>query len=134
MHHGSRDYGAPVRLRLAVAAGGVVGAGVRLAALEAASDGRAWLWVVVGVLNVTGCLAVGAALAAADRWSWSVTTRSAAAVGVCGGLTTFSTVAVEIALSLDDGVGPAAAAVGWALLSLGLGVAAVVAGRAVVLR
>jgi hypothetical protein len=43
-------------------------------------------------------------------------------------------VAVEVALALDDGVGMAAAAVGWALLSLGLGVAAVAAGRAAVLR
>ncbi len=117
-----------------MAAGGVIGASIRLAALEAAGDGRTWLWVMVGVLNVAGCAAVGAALAAADRWSWSPTTRSAAVVGVCGGLTTFSTVAVEVALALDDGVGMAAAAVGWALLSLGLGVAAVAAGRAAVLR
>ena len=124
----------PVRLRLVIAAGGVVGASIRLAAISATGDHRGWLWLVIGVVNLIGCAVVGAALAAADRWSWPPSWRLGVTVGVCGGLTTFATVAVEVALALDDGTGPALAAMSWAVASLGLGVAAALAGRATVLR
>lgn len=118
------------RLRLAVAGGGVLGATVRLVAVRAAGDSRAWLWLVIGVVNILGCLVVGGAVAAADRWSWPTHWRLAVTVGFCGGLTTFATLAVEVALAVDDGVGTAAAALGWTVVSLGLGIVAVVAGRA----
>ena len=124
----------PLRLRLVVAAGGVVGASLRLAAITAAGDGRPWLWLAIGVVNLVGCAVVGAALAAADHRGWPTHWRLAVTVGVCGGLTTFSTVAVEVALALDEGAGTATVAIGWAMLSLVLGVGAVVAGRTAVGR
>jgi len=120
------------RLRLAVAGGGVLGATVRLIAIRVAGDGRTWLWVGIGVVNVVGCAIVGAAVAAPERFPWSTQGMMAVTVGFCGGLTTFATLAVEVALAVDDGAGTAAAGVGWAVLSLGLGVAAVVTGRALV--
>lgn len=124
----------PLRLRLVVAAGGALGASLRLAAIVAAGEGRAWLWLVIGIVNLVGCAVVGATVAAADRQGWPTHWRLALTVGVCGGLTTFSTVAVEVALALDERSGTAAAAVGWAVLSLALGVGAVLAGRSVVSR
>ena len=124
----------PLQLRLVVAIGGVLGASLRLAFLSTTGEGEAERWLVLGLVNVVGCFVVGATIAAADRWSWSASWRLAATVGVCGGLTTFSTVAVEVALALADGARPAATAIGWAVLSLGLGIVAVVAGRATVAR
>lgn len=124
----------PLRLRLLVAAGGVLGATLRLGAITAAGDGRAWLWLVIGLVNVLGCAVVGATLATAERRSWPTHWRLAVTVGVCGGLTTFSTVAVEVALAFDHGAGTAAAAIGWAVLSLTLGIGAVILGRRVVTR
>lgn len=123
-----------VRLRLTVALGGVIGATIRLVTLGATGDHRGWLWLTLGAVNVVGCLVVGAGMAAADRWRWPSQWRLALTVGLCGGLTTFSTVAIEVALAFDDGAGPAAAAVGWAVVSLGLGVVAVAAGRTAVVR
>jgi fluoride exporter len=125
-----------IGLRLAVAAGGVVGAATRLGLLELLGYRGAGLLVAIAVANVVGSAGVGATVAAAQRWHWPPTVRTTLVVGVCGGLTTFSTVSLEVARSLHDATGPGAtvAAVGYAVGSMVVCVAAVWAGRAGVMR
>lgn len=124
--------GGPLWLRVLVAVGGVLGAGVRLAAITAVGEHRGWLWLTIAAVNVVGCAVVGAALASAHRWSWPTHWRVAVTVGFCGGLTTFATVTLEVALAIGRGMTDAVAATGWALGSLVVGVLAVVAGHRLV--
>lgn len=88
------------RIAAFVAIGGVAGAGVRWAILEAASRDGWWPWGVF-VANVVGCLVLGvlvATLRAPDApMALGLT------VGFCGALTTFSSFAVDLALWLDEG-------------------------------
>jgi CrcB protein len=92
---------------LLVAAGGVVGTGLRLAVVQ----------LPAGVLlaNVSGALLLGLLVAWTDEGS---RLRSFAGTGVLGAYTTFSAFAVELAL------GDPAASVGRAALAVALGLAA----------
>lgn len=100
-----------------VALGGVAGAAVRWAALEVWPSTGGFPWPVL-VLNVIGSLVVGATMgdggedsprqvAPAARPSVLV---SGVGLGFCGGLTTFSTFAVEVVgLDRDGDTGTAGA-------------------------
>ena len=123
----------------AVAGGAMAGAAVRWAVVEAfpvAAGG--WPWAVVAV-NVVGSFLLGLVLAVTRRGpepSADDPTRDrirlALGTGFCGALTTFSTMAVDVAENLRDGE-PGRAA-GSLLVSLLVGVVAVVAGRLVAER
>jgi fluoride exporter len=122
----SPDTGWPIWALVACTAlGGSVGAALRATALNAASSTTDP--AVVFALNLVGSIAVGAALGwglRIDRPLWALL-----APGFGGGLTTFSTVTVEVAIRLRDGqpvgalllvvvmVGPtlAGAGLGWRL-------------------
>lgn len=126
-----------------VAVGGAAGATLRWA-VGAALDGTAldgtggagdgsvtaWPWATLCV-NVVGCAVLGAVL----PWYRSrPSSRRAAAwvvplvgVGFAGGLTTFSTFAVEIAQRLDGGA--PVTGIGYAAVSLVAGMVAFLAGR-----
>ena len=88
----------------AVAAGGAVGALARYeATLARPVDRGAFPWAILGV-NVVGCLLAGAVMAVVvrrpDAPAWL---RPLLVVGVCGGLTTFSTWMVTDVLLVRDG-------------------------------
>lgn len=110
----------------AVAMGGVAGAGVRwlaLIGLEAAGD---FPWPVLA-LNLAGSFALGVVLA--EEWTHPrahLALHDFAGIGFCGGLTTFSTFAVETAVLLD--AGPAGTGLAYAAASLLGAPAAVFAG------
>ena len=116
-------YGAPVAVPrpLLVAVGAVAGAGLRWFVGVLLGDLAALV-----VVNTPGALALGALLEhelpeGVRRATES--TRLLVGVGFCGALTTFSTLAVDVATRLDDGrIGTAAAVLG---ISLGLGLVAV---------
>jgi fluoride exporter len=121
----------PRRL-LVIAAGGVVGAGARWAVLAALPDAPGFPWPVLAV-NVVGCWLVGIVIALADeRVRAAPLLRDGGAIGFCGGFTTFSTFAVQVARLADDDRGATAAA--YVVASVALGVTAVVAGAAVARR
>ena len=110
---------------LLVLLGGAVGAPLRYLA-------DAWVrrrvgsdlpWATLGV-NVSGSFALGVLAATAPPWVLAL-----GGVGVCGGLTTFSTFSFETVRLLEEGrVGAAGLNV---LLSVGGALAAVAAGYAV---
>lgn len=119
------------RRAAAIAIGGVAGAALRWAVLSAVAAGR-FPWPVLA-LNVAGSLVLGAVLA--EEWSRPsarLFLHDAAGIGFCGGLTTFSTFAVEV-VELARG-GHAATALAYALASVGGAVAGVVAGAAALRR
>ncbi len=105
----------------AVLCGGVVGAVLRWAVGEIGWSAGTSLLVVNTVAS--GVLGVGVALWA-DR---EHPARLALGVGFCGGLSTFSGLAVELAERLD--AGDPLDAVVLAAASLGFGLAAFVGGR-----
>jgi CrcB protein len=122
----------------AVAVGGVVGALAR-AAISAAvprHDLASWPWATF-TTNLVGCLLLGLLLDWVDarHGVWSAThprrarlARPLLASGVLGGFTTFSTFSVEVVTMTRAGSGTAA--VTYAVTSVVLGVALVLAGRA----
>ena len=106
-----------------VAAGGAVGASIRWALLEATADPDGGVAGPLLLANVVGCaflgLLVGRGVAGSPRLLLGV--------GLCGGLTTFSTFAVEVAhaLRIEDLSG----AVGYTVLSVVGGLGAFALGR-----
>lgn len=103
---------------VAIGVGGVVGASVRWSvgvAIEV--DGFAWHTLIV---NVVGCLLLGAITGRPV----STRTHRAVGVGFCGGLTTFSTFAIELVELLD--AGDPATAIAYLLASLVFGYVAFV--------
>jgi CrcB protein len=115
-----------------IAGGGIVGAALRWAILTSvASPGRI-PWPVLGI-NVAGSLLLGVLLA--EEWDHPrarLLLHDLGGIGFCGGLTTFSTFAVEIVdLVRDDAVG---AAITYGVLSVGLSIAAIVVGAAAMRR
>jgi CrcB protein len=78
-------------------------------------------------VNVAGCFLLGALLRRADAGRLAPRWVDALGVGFCGGLTTFSTLAVEV-VELVDG-GRAALAAAYVLASVIAGFAAFVAGE-----
>ena len=115
----------PARTRLTagdarrVAAGGAAGAVVRWAVVTWAASSSAFPWPTL-LVNLVGCLVVGM-LFRSPR-----STVMLLGVGFAGGLTTFSTFAVEVA-ALLDGTDPGTA-VAYVVTSVLGGVAAVVVG------
>jgi len=123
-----RDHlpGSDVRELTAIFAGGMLGAVTRVALAEAFPHARdAWPWTTFAV-NLAGALLLG----------WAVTRLPAASyrrpflgIGVCGALTTFSTLQLELLRMLDAGDLPLALA--YAAASLVGGLAAVRLGIAI---
>lgn len=118
-----------VRLLAAVAAGGVVGSLGRWSvglALPHVAGGMPWATLVV---NVTGAFAMGLLVAfLVDRPGVHRLLRPFVGVGVLGGWTTFSTLAVDV---VQLGVaGRVAVLVGYLVATVAVGVAAVGAGVA----
>lgn len=80
---------------LAVAIGGVAGAGLRWAVLAAVPPGR-FPWPVLAI-NVAGSVLLGVLLAEEPSHpAMRTLLHDAGGIGFCGGLTTFSTFALEI--------------------------------------
>jgi CrcB protein len=119
---------------LAVFLGGALGTLGRAGLAEALphDDGSAWPWATFAV-NLLGALLLGwwsTRLAGAPHADPRA--RPFLATGVCGGLTTFSTLQVElVGMGRADAWGTAA---GYAVASIVLGLLAVVAGRAAARR
>lgn len=109
-----------------VAAGGFVGTLLRasLAAALPASH-SSWPWATFGV-NVIGAFALGLLLALVARESdagWRRRVRLGVGTGALGGFTTYSSLAVEIVQRDQAMLGLV-----YAVVSVGLGVAAALAG------
>jgi CrcB protein len=107
---------------LLAALGGALGALARWGigtALPSSPGG--WPWATL-LVNLTGCLLIGALLAVLlariPRHTWL---RPLLAVGVLGGYTTFSTFAVEVVRLGEAGAWPTAAAYGVASVLGGAG-------------
>lgn len=80
---------------IAVTLGGVAGAGLRWAVLTTVPPGR-FPWPVLAI-NIAGSVLLGVLLAAeAIHPSRRTVLHDAGGIGFCGGLTTFSTFAVEV--------------------------------------
>lgn len=80
---------------LAVVVGGVAGAGLRWAVLATVRPGE-FPWPVL-VINIAGSVLLGVLLAAEPaRPTMRTLLHDAGGIGFCGGLTTFSTFALEI--------------------------------------
>jgi CrcB protein len=113
---------------LAVAIGGAAGAGCRWYTGHLVGSSGDWPWATF-VVNVAGCLFLAAIAArlpfvghrAVLLW------RDGLGTGFCGGLTTFSTFAVEAAELIRDG--RAGLAVGYLVASLAAGWVAYELGR-----
>jgi fluoride exporter len=115
---GPRSAIRPAALAL-VAAGGVAGATVRWGVFEVSGTDGSFPWWTL-LVNVAGCLLIGLLLGVPEP------VRLGLATGFCGGLTTFSTFAVDTAALLDAGDTGIAAA--YVASSVVVGVLAVVAG------
>ena len=105
---------------LLVGLGGAAGALSRYGIGRAVST-ESLPWVTVAI-NVVGSFLLGFLVAAADWFSPQV--RTALAVGVLGGFTTFSTFSVDVWLELDTGDAGQAAALIAASVGFGVGAAA----------
>lgn len=112
---------------LFAALGGALGALARWAVSSALPHARgAWPWATL-LVNLTGCLVIGALLAVLlARFPRSPWLRPFLAVGVLGGYTTYSTFAVDVVQLTRAGHAPLAAA--YVLTSVVGGVLAVVVG------
>ena len=89
-------------------------------------------WTVL-LINVVGSAVLGVAMA--EEWRHPrarLALHDATGIGFCGGLTTFSTFAVEVAMLGRHG--HAATAIAYVLLSIAASAAAVVAGAAALRR
>jgi CrcB protein len=85
-----------------VAVGGAMGAGLRWAALELGPTTTSFPWVIFAV-NVLGSALLGAITSHVRRRPHRAQVGSLLGVGFCGGLTTMSTFAVEVAAFARDG-------------------------------
>ncbi len=93
----SRSYGRWLRAA-AIGVGGAIGTLARYGIERGIpTAGFAMPWSTLAV-NVAGSLLLGVVLTlVVERWSPTTYVRPFAAIGVCGGFTTFSTLAVEVA-------------------------------------
>jgi CrcB protein len=111
----------PRTVALLVGVGGAAGASVRRAVFESVEPSTSFP-VATLVVNVAGCLLLGLVF---DRANDSV--QAAVGVGFCGGLTTFSTFAVEVVrLAEHDDVSMALV---YLVTSVLLGLGVLVGGR-----
>ncbi len=109
---------------LAIAAGGALGTLARLGLAEALpAPGAAWHWSTL-LANVVGAAALGVVLVRLPNpASGPSRLRAFLATGVCGGLTTFSTMQRELLTMIDHGHG--ALALSYAAVSIVAGLIAV---------
>jgi fluoride exporter len=114
----------PWRPMAAVAAGGAIGALVRVGVVLALPhQAAAWPWSTFAV-NLAGSFLLGYGATRLDeRLPLSSYRRPLLATGICGALTTFSTLQIELLRMLDAGRQGLAA--GYALASLSAGLVAV---------
>jgi CrcB protein len=113
----------------AVFVGGGLGALARaLLATEYPATPGTWPWTTFAV-NLAGAFALGYV---ATRLARPNITRLFWGTGVCGGLTTFSTMQLEVVQMLD--AGDAALAAGYVAAALAAGYLAVIGGTALVRR
>jgi CrcB protein len=114
---------------LLAALGGALGALARWGVATALSPSPgAWPWATL-LVNLTGCLLIGALLAVLlSRFPTSALLRPFLAVGVLGGYTTFSTFAVDLVRL--GATGAWLVAVGYLLASVLGGIACVLLGLA----
>lgn len=113
---------------LAVAAGAAVGASMRWYVFTTVAVSGGFPWATFWI-NVAGSAGVGVVLA--EEWRHPrhrILLRDAAGIGLCGGLTTFSTYAVEIANLLR--AERVALAVGYGVASVAASLLAAVIGAA----
>lgn len=116
---------------VAIAAGGALGATCRWLVVEAAGDQR-FPWPVL-VVNLVGSLVLGGLLAEEPAHPQArLALHDLGAIGFCGGLTTFSTFAVEIVELIDRSDG--AMAVLYGTSSVAGAIVAVLAGAALMRR
>ncbi len=120
---------APLRL-VAIAVGGALGTLARYGtdrAVVVSAAGFPWATFAV---NVTGSFILGLIMTlVVERWPPTRFVRPFAAIGFCGGFTTFSTLAVETAQRARHG--HVALAAGYVAATLVAGVAAAMLGMAV---
>lgn len=122
----------------AVAGGGVLGAALRWAVVDLARGHGLFPWPVLGV-NVVGSLLLGVLLAEESSHPQArLVLHDVGAIGFCGGLTTFSTFAVEAADLLARGhpitaTTYTAASIVGALISVVVGAAGLRRARALTL-
>ncbi len=106
-----------------VGVGGAAGASARWAVFDAIEPTTAFPVATLAV-NLVGCFLLGLVF---DRASASV--QAAIGTGFCGGLTTFSTFAVEVVDLAERGEATVAAV--YLLVSVAIGIGAVVVARRV---
>lgn len=119
-----------MKLFLAAAAGGALGAGGRyLVSVSAARLlGHGFPWGTL-IVNVVGCFLMGLLIeAAALRWSISNELRTFLATGILGGFTTFSAFSLDFAVLMErkahlPALFYAGASVGLSLLAIFAGLA-----------
>ena len=110
-------------LAAAVITAGAVGALARFGVAKFFGPRTQFPWAVL-VVNVIGSAIGGAVLALATRGNVSADIRLILLTGLCGGLTTFSTLSVETIQLVQDGRWRAALSSIGANLVLGIGCAA----------
>jgi CrcB protein len=89
---------------LAIACGGAIGALIRVGVAQAvpASAGSSWPWATFAV-NIAGALMLGYLVTRLqERLPVSTLRRPLLGTGLCGALTTFSTVQVELLRMIDQ--------------------------------
>jgi CrcB protein len=110
----------------AIFVGGAIGAVARYGLAQALPhDAGTWPWATFAV-NVAGALALGyLTTRLQERLPPTAYRRPLLGTGLCGALTTFSTVQIELLQMLDDG--RAGLAAGYAAASIVAGVLAIAA-------
>ena len=112
-----------------VAIGGAVGTSARWGLLEATAGPDGGSAGPVLFANLLGCGLLGLLLGPPQDGGISRSARLLAGAGFCGGLTTFSTFAVEVARALRDGY--LSGAVGYTVLSVAGGLVVFLLGRVI---
>lgn len=115
------------RIWLAIALGGAVGGTLRAALEDAAPAGDGWPWVTFAVNLAGAALLALVVVRLTERVAPTTYPRPFLGTGVCGGLTTFSTLQVEVVRMARDGRWGLAAGYLCATLACGLVVVFVVA-------
>jgi CrcB protein len=122
-----------LRELIAIFTGGFVGAIARVAVARTVSGGApAWPWPTFAV-NVAGAFLLGYfATRLQERLPLSAYRRPFLGTGICGALTTFSTMQVEVLKMID--AGRVGLAVGYVAASVAAGLAALAVATAAVRR